>query len=79
MRQVGGRVLDRVLEIVRGDLDRQTDAIVTELLDLRGHGGHSIRHLRACRRRIWRNDAAAWLQSLALFASALSLEEVRCG
>ena len=41
--EVGRRVLDRVLDVVPRDLDRQPDAVLRELLDRgrrRGHDGH---------------------------------------
>ena len=39
-REVGGRVLDGVLQVVDGDLDLKADAIVRELFDLSPHAGH---------------------------------------
>src|SRR6185437_11010120 len=35
--QVRGRVFDRMLEVLLGDLDGQTDGVVGQLLDLRRH------------------------------------------
>ena len=41
--EVGGRVLDGVLDVVRRHVDRQADLVLGELLDAHGHGGHRSR------------------------------------
>jgi hypothetical protein len=36
-REIGGRVLDRVLKVGPRNLDRQPDPVIRKLLDLRRH------------------------------------------
>ena len=70
LREIVGRVLDGVVDVVRRHLDRQPDAIVRQLLDL---GLHVIIQAGAGRARSNVGHVSAWNLSLLGLAGAIWL------
>jgi hypothetical protein len=71
LREIVGRMLDGVVHVVRRNLDRQPDAVLRQLLDLRLHAVHSSRERRAEVERS--RHVSAWNLSLLGLAGAIWL------
>ena len=68
-REIVGRVLDGVMHVVRRNLDRQPDAVLRQLLDLRLHAVHSSREQPGEVERS--RHVSAWILSLLGLAGAI--------